>query len=38
MAAGRSNISLWFFVVSWSNTNDFRQCMIMSMSLSLIMV
>ena len=38
MASGRSNISLWFFVVSWSNTIDFRQCMIMSMSLSLIMV
>ena len=36
-----SNMSLWFFLVqavSLSNRSDFRQCMIMSMSLSLIVV
>ena len=36
-----SNILLWFFsvqAVSLSNKSDFRQCIIMSMSLSLIVV
>ena len=37
----RSNMSLWFFLVqavSLSNRSDFRKCMIISMSLSLIVV
>ena len=36
-----SNMLLWFFLVqavSLSNKSDFRQCIIMSMSLSLIVV
>ena len=36
-----SNMLLWFFLVqavSFSNKSDFRQCIIMSMSLSLIVV
>ena len=39
LAIVTSNMSLWFFLVeavSLSNRSDFRQCMIMSMPLSLI--